>query len=368
MQNKILKLSFLLVFTFIGCKAQNKNVDLSEKLTSKATELIDELCEDDRFSGTIIVAKKDSVLYQFACGEASKRFHIKNNIDTKFNLGSNNKMFTGIAIMQLQEKGMLNLYDTIDKYIDSSWIPKKIGSQITIHHLLTHTSGLGDFFNSDFENGSKELFRNIEDFKPLIKTESLYFKPGSNTQYSNTGMLLLGVIIEKVSKISYFDYIAENIYKTSGMTNSDCYEMDKPIENLAIGYYKPESENEWRNNLYKHVIKGGPSGGGFSTVRDLHKFGQAILENRLISKSSMDILSKIHQKLDGPAFDNYGYGYGFVTVKKKNNKMIGHLGGFTGISSGFFISLENEHMVCVLSNYEAVGIQITLELSKLIIE
>ena len=148
----------------------------------------------------------------------------------------------------------------------------------------------------------------------------------------------------------------------------DCYEMDKPIENLAIGYYKPESENEWRNNLYKHVIKGGPSGGGFSTVRDLHKFGQAILENRLISKSSMDILSKIHQKLDGPAFDNYGYGYGFVTVKKKNNKMIGHLGGFTGISSGFFISLENEHMVCVLSNYEAVGIQITLELSKLIIE
>ena len=94
MQNKILKLSFLLVFTFIGCKAQNKNVDLSEKLTSKATELIDELCEDDRFSGTIIVAKKDSVLYQFACGEASKRFHIKNNIDTKFNLGSNNKMFT----------------------------------------------------------------------------------------------------------------------------------------------------------------------------------------------------------------------------------------------------------------------------------
>ena len=146
-----------------------------------------------------------------------------------------------------------------------------------MHHLLTHTSGLGSYFNDTYWNGSRELYRSVEDFKPLVKGDTLQFEPGERFSYSNTGMLLLGVVIQSATGQDYFDYIRENIYRPAGMNNSDCYEMDFPVENLAIGYIPaPGSPWKWENNLYKHVIKGGPAGGGFSTVEDLFRFAIAL--------------------------------------------------------------------------------------------
>jgi len=366
MTYKNLNLYLLFFIIITNCCAQKANNKLDKKLISTASNFINTLGENNEFSGTILIAKKDSILFELASGEASKRYRVKNNINTKFNLGSNNKMFTGIAIMQLYERNLLDLDDKISRYIDSSWLPKSITDKVSIHHLLSHTSGFGDFFNSTYEKSAKEYFRNIEDFKPLIKGDTLAFEPGSQVLYSNMGMLLLGVIIENLTGKSYFDYVSDNIYDPLKMDNTACYEMDKPIENLAIGYYK--SDGQWRNNLFKHVIKGGPSGGGFSTVRDLHKFGQGILDNKLISDSSKEILFKIQTKLDGPAYKNYGYGYGFVVIEDKQNKVIGHLGGFTGISSGFFTSLNDGYIICVLSNYDAVATQIAVELSKVLLD
>jgi CubicO group peptidase (beta-lactamase class C family) len=303
------------------------------------------LIQKKLFSGTLLIAKGDEILYTTVAGEASKRFHMPNNIDTKFNLGSMNKMFTATSIMQLVESGQLSLDDPISKYVDESWLPEDITSNITIHHLLTHTSGLGSYFNETYINGSKQRFRYVDDFKPLVNGEKPAFAPGKRFRYSNTGMLLLGVVIESVTGSSYFDYVRENIYKPAGMTDSDCFEMDYPVENLAIGYSRDRnSPYGWQNNLYKHVIKGGPAGGGFSTVKDLHRFARAIQSGKLVSQESLDKMWKDHS-------GEY-YGYGFGVEEGENGRVVGHGGGFDGINSNLDIFLDKGYIVAVMSNVD----------------
>jgi CubicO group peptidase (beta-lactamase class C family) len=323
-----------------------KESNITEKqLLQDVKAMMQRLTKADVFSGTLLIAKEDKVLMTFVSGEASKRFHVPNKIDTKLNLGSMNKMFTATSIMQLVEKELLALDDPISKYVDESWLPEEITSKITVHHLLTHTSGLGSYFNETYMKGSRALFRNVEDFKPLVQGEKPAFEPGERFRYSNTGMLLLGVVIESVTGQSYFDYIRENIYEPAGMKNSDSYEMDYPVENLAIGYSPDRSSPYgWQNNLYKHVIKGGPAGGGFSTVNDLHGFALALLSGKLVSKES---LNKLWTDYSGE-----NYGYGFTVAEGPYGKVVGHSGGFDGINGNLSIFLDRGYIVAVLSNYD----------------
>lgn len=181
--------------------------------------------------------------------------------------------------------------------------------------------------------------------KALVQGEKPAFEPGERFRYSNTGMLLLGVVIESVTGQSYFDYIRKNIYEPAGMKNSDSYEMDYPVENLAIGYSPDRSSPYgWQNNLYKHVIKGGPAGGGFSTVEDLHCFALALLSGKLVSKESLDKLWTDHV--------GENYGCGFTVSEGPNGKVVGHSGGFDGINGNLSIFLDEGYIVAVLSNYD----------------
>lgn len=318
-------------------------ISLTE-LVEETKRTVEELSQKDLFSGSVLVAKGSDILYQNARGEASKRFHIKNNLDTKFNLGSMNKMFTSVAILQLVENKLIGLKDPIGNYVDESWLPSEITTKVNIHHLLTHTSGLGNYFNATFWNSSRAGYRNVDDFKQLVKGDSLAFEPGEKYSYSNTGMLLLGVIIEKVTGKDYFEYVDENIFQPAQMVNTDAYEMDQPVENLAIGYSRADNDSGWENNLYKHVIKGGPAGGGFSTIGDLHKFAMALVNEKLVSKESLNLLWTDHS--------NSGYGYGFSIRKGIGGKVVGHSGGFPGINSNLDIFLDNGYVVAVMSNYD----------------
>lgn len=342
--------------------SSNKNEEyiIESELVKRVQELIDSLCLKDVFSGTVLIAKRDNILFKKACGEASKRFHVGNNIDTKFNLGSMNKMFTSTAIMQLVEKGLIRLDEPISKYVDESWLPKEMTDKITIHHLLTHTSGLGSYFNDTYWNGSRQLYRILSDFTTLVQGDKLAFEPGTRFQYSNTGMLLLGVVIQESTGEDYFEHIKQYIYEPAGMENSNSYEMDNPVENLAIGYVPANNKYGWENNIYKHVIKGGPAGGGFSTVIDLHKFTVALLNEKLVSKSSLNLLWTDHS--------NSGYGYGFRVVETPNDKKVGHGGGFPGLNSNLDIFLNSGYIVVVMSNYNRGANYVAVEIEKLIIE
>lgn len=336
-----------------------KEGPLSEtQMLEQVEKTMKRLKDKDVFSGTLLIAKNDKVLYEFACGEASKRFHVPNNMDTKFNLGSMNKMFTSTAIMQLVEKNKISLKDPISKYMDESWLPKKITDKVTVHHLLTHTSGLGSYFNQKYWESSREMFRQLDDYKPLIKDETLAFEPGDRFQYSNTGMFLLGVIIEKATGQNYFEYVLENIHQPAGMTSTDCYEMDMPVENLAIGYVPNSSKWGWENNIYKHVLKGGPAGGGFSTVRDLHKFASALTSGKLISQKSLDTMWQSHSDAN--------YGYGFSVEQHPSGKVVGHGGGFPGLNANLDIVLDSGYVVSVMSNYDGGASPVARKVLQLI--
>ncbi len=351
----------LIVLTLLSLPAPGPRLQQSltrEQLVEQARKLVQDRADQDGFSGAVLLAQGDEVLLTFAAGEACKSFHAKNDVETRFNLGSMNKMFTSVAIAQLAEQGRLSYDDPISKWVDESWLPRDVTERITVFHLLTHGSGLGSYFNETYQKSSRELFRKVEDYKPLVRGERPAFEPGTRWSYSNTGMLLLGVVIERVTGQDYFDHVREHVYAPAGMTRTDCYEMDQPVENLAIGYERdPTSATGWHNNLYQHVIKGGPAGGGFSTIGDLHRFARALLEGKLVSVSALDELWTDHLGAD--------YGCGFA-VTDEPQKIVGHSGGFPGISANLDLFVETGFAVVVLSNTGG-AVELSRELRELVL-
>ncbi len=316
-------------------------------MVAELKKLVQKLADAEVFSGSVLLAKDGKVLFSGAYGLASREFNVPNKLDTKFNLGSMNKMFTAVAVAQLVQAGKLAFDDPISKHLSEDWLPRAVTDKIKIAHLLSHTSGLGSYFSEKFMNSSRELFRVIDDYKPVVAEETLQFEPGTNWAYSNTGFLLLGVIIEKVTGQTYFDYIRENVYKPAGMINSDSYEMDRMPPNLALGYSKRPSGQStvWVNNLYRHTIKGGPAGGGFSTVEDLLRFDQAMRSHKLLSKD-------LSEQLWTPKPSSPQYGYGFGLTVTPGHRTVGHSGGFDGISSDLDIYLDQGYTVAVMSNHD----------------
>jgi CubicO group peptidase (beta-lactamase class C family) len=161
---------------------------------------------------------------------------------------------------------------------------------------------------------------------------------------------LAGAIIEKVSSQSYFDYARENIFKPAGMTATDSYEMDHPVPNLAIGYSPAQNDDgaRWTNNIFMHVVKGGPAGGGFSTVEDLLRFDQALRNHKLLSAEMTETVWSAKPELNSP-----GYGYGFGVERPAPDRIVGHSGGFPGISAKLSMYLDRGYSVVVLSNTDS---------------
>ena len=192
------------------------------------------LAKQDKFSGVVLIAKDGKPVFEKAYGLANKAKNIPNNTETRFNLGSMNKMFTAVAIAQLAEAGKLSFDDTVGKHLPD-YPNKDVANKVTIHQLLTHTSGLGSYWNAKFE-AKKATIKSVSDYLALFADEPLKLEPGKRFQYSNSGFIVLGAIIEKVSGQSYYDYVREHIYKPAGMKNTDAYEMTANTPNLAMGY------------------------------------------------------------------------------------------------------------------------------------
>ena len=332
----------------IGYRPAPPSVDkkMSDKeIVAELENHLKKVAAVDVFSGAVLIARGSNVLYEKAFGEANKDFKVPNNTETKFNLGSMNKMFTSVAIAQLVEAGKLSFDDPLGKFMPD-FPDKEAAEKIKIKHLLSHTSGLGNYFNRTFFEGSRARFRTVDDFLALAKDEKMQFEPGTKWQYSNTCMLVLGKIIEKASGQNYFDYIRENIYKKAGMTNSDSFDLDTVNTNLAVGYEKDFTDQGtvFRNNIFMHVIKGGPAGGGYSTVHDLLKFANALRDGKLVGKDYVKALTTPKPELNSP-----GYGYGFIIGA--NPDTFGHSGGFPGISSELVMFANSDFTAVVLSNY-----------------
>ncbi|HET8946707.1 MAG TPA: serine hydrolase domain-containing protein [Candidatus Polarisedimenticolia bacterium] len=328
-------------------------------------DYVDRLAAAGIFSGTVLIRKDDKVLLTRAAGVANRDFNAPVRLDTKFNLGSMNKMLTGVSAMILVRQGKLSLDDPIGKYLDATWLPKVDKNKVLVKHLLTHTSGLGSYFNDVFDRSSRLLYRTVNDYKPLVADETLAFEPGTKWAYSNTGMLIAGAVIEKASGTDYFEFVRRNITGPAGMKNTDCYELDKVNANLAVGYERlvTPAGVDYRNNIFDHVLRGGPAGGGYSTVEDLDRFAQAMRGTAILEAASKQELWKSRPEIASP---DYGLGFGLDATRA--GRRVGHSGGFTGISAGLDIYLDEGWNVAVLSNLGGVAPIVTTKAAELIFQ
>lgn len=241
---------------------------------------LDSLTTTGAFSGAVLVARGDSVLLRAAYGLASRPAGRPNRIDTRFNLGSINKVFTKLAIGQLVEQGKIQLDDAIERYLPAGAMPA--ASKVTVRQLLAHRGGVGDIFGDTYDRADRSKLRRVADWIPLFRDKPLAFEPGTKTQYSNGGYVLLGAIVEQVSGEDYYDYVRRHIYQPLGMARTDHYAGDEQVANLASGYTRDRGEGAkpdasgWSDNGFSRPMRGSPAGGGYSTLDDMLRFTRAI--------------------------------------------------------------------------------------------
>ena len=316
---------------------------------AELSAFLDRLAEAEAFSGTALLARNGEVVFEAARGTADRNHGVPMRLDSKLNLGSMNKMFTAVVIGQLVDEGKLSFQDPVSKFLGGKGWTKADLSKVRVEHLLSHTSGLGSYFNDTYERTARQLLRKVDDYRPLVAEETLAFDPGTKWQYSNTGFLLAGAVIEAATGKDYFDVVRERIYAKAGMTGSDAYDVDLVVPNLAIGYSRERTAQgpRWRANTFEHVIRGGPAGGGYSTVRDLLAFAEAMRKGALVSPATAERLWTAKPELQSPE-----YGFGFGVGQDALGRTAGHSGGFSGISSILDVYLDSGWTVVVLSNVD----------------
>jgi len=316
---------------------------------SDIVKSLEDLGENDQFSGAVLIAKDGEPIFERAYGMANHNYDAPNQIDTKFNLGSMNKMFTAVAILQLVEQGKISVDDKIIEHIPG-YPNQEVAKKVTIHQLLTHTSGIGDFFTQEYHETAKNLLKDLNDYLPLFVEKPLQFDPGTRSFYSNSGYIVLGIIIEETSGQNYFDYVKENIYQTCGMTDTDSFEMDKVVPNIAVGYTGNISNNDsLPSNLYSLPIRGSSAGGGYSTAGDMLKFSNCLMNNQLLSSEWTNVLLEGKVNSPIPGIDGK-YAYGFIVSMMNDHHVVGHGGSFPGVCSNQDIFVDMGYTVVVLSN------------------
>jgi len=333
------------------------------ELAAAVSAYLDKQAQADEFSGVVLVAKDGKPIFQKAYGLANKNYNAPNQLDTKFNLGSINKTFTKIAIAQLAEKGKLAFDDRLSKHL-SDYPNRQAAEKVTISQLLSMSSGIGDFFGEKYENTPKNKIRSLKDYLPLFASEPLLFEPGTSRRYSNGGYIVLGAIIEAVSGQDYYGYVRDHIFKPTKMQNTDSYEMDAIVNNIATGYASA-NDRERRGNIYTAPGRGSSAGGGYSTAEDLLKFTIALQNSKLLSPDYTQWI--LGDPMSGPparvaAKTSLG-------LLKTMNGGLGIAGGAPGINAMVEQDIVSGYTVIVLSNYdppsaEKVGRQIRSWLPK----
>lgn len=315
-----------------------------EQLPAAIAERIKSEFDAARFSGAVLVARGDKLIHAQAIGLADRSTERAHTLDTPINLGSINKIFTAIAVAQLQAAGKLDWQDTVGKHLPEFPNPT-IRDQVTIHQLLTHTSGVGSYWN-DAHNARKAKLDSQQGFLETFIDQPLLFAPGEGIEYSNGGPVILGLIIEKLSGSTYYDYIRTQIYQPAGMEHADHFRRDDKNAGFARGYIKTDA-GKWRDNLDELSLRGSAAGGGYASANDLYAFARALSTERLLPRAQLEVLWKV-QIQPGPV----GYGYLFSVGNPTGRRWIGHDGGAPGISAEFMYYPAEALVIIVLANQD----------------
>jgi CubicO group peptidase (beta-lactamase class C family) len=319
------------------------------------------------WNGTILVAQKVEVLISQGYGLADRENDVPNTSQTKFAIGSMTKAFTAMAIMMLQEKGQLTVQDPICKYISecpTAWKP------ITLHHLLTHTSGIHDY--EAWYNELKDKIDICREYQPeefiaFLKDLPLDFTPGSRWNYSNTGYFLLGVVIEKISGESYETFIQKNILQLLGMTESG-YDRSSTIVKQRASGYSIDQNGGIINAYCTDVSIKYAAGGLYSTVGDLYKWDQALYTDRLVSTDTLNTIFTSTVSIDSSQWPAGAvYGYGWAISQQSGHRVIWHSGFVYGFVSQINRYPDDQVTIIVLANVDnEIPYEITNALAEIV--
>jgi CubicO group peptidase (beta-lactamase class C family) len=313
----------------------------------KLIEMIEAKAKQVDFYGVVSIFKKNQEIFNKAYGFRDKNNRIHNNVDTKFSIASGTKLFTALGIGTLIDQNKIALDTEIHDVFKEpmSFIDKKA----TILHLLTHTSGIYDYYDedvvTDFDNSYLEIpwykLETPTDYLPLFINRNMKFRPGQGISYSNGGYVLLGIIIEKITNKKYRTYIEENVLNAAKMTDSGFYALNNLPENTALGY-RPD----YTTNIYNVPIRGGGDGGLYTTSGDLKKFWKHLFAFKIISECLLHEFITPRVKL----WQIVDYGLGIYIPKVNDRSAYVIVGGDAGVGFKSKYIPADDVIMNILSN------------------
>jgi CubicO group peptidase (beta-lactamase class C family) len=334
------KHSIIIVFLFVGvCNAY------SQTKAQKIDELMTAYNKLEQFNGTVLIAERGKIIYEKGFGFANMQWKIPNKPDTRFLLASVSKQFTAMLILQLVNKNLVRLDSKISDYLN--YYPKTTGDKITVHQLLTHTSGIPDITNfPDFDEKYAHQNFKTKELLALFYSLPLEFEPGTAYSYSNSGYSVLAAIIEAVTDKPYKQVLKEFITVPLEMNNTGWADNKVVIKNYAFGYQWAALDGYINAAYFDNSISLG-AGGIYSTVDDMYKWDQALYTNKLIPDS-------LKQRMVTPYKNNYGYGFSIWKWENPNTKdsltFIEHGGANAGFNTLIFRSVNDKNLIILLTN------------------
>lgn len=343
MNKKLILVVFCLVTIGLSCRQKQPAKISSNQKANKIDSLINLYTDYEGFNGSVLVAHEGQIILNKGYGLANRSWNIPNASDTKFQIASLTKPFTATLVMQLVAEGKLELHKPLSNYLPEYPINTK--DTITIHQLLTHSSGLSrDFTNSSNSNQSKDIVQDI-------MAMPLEFQPGQKFAYSNSGYDILGFLVETVTGLTYEEALQERIFKPLGMENSGFFRNRPIIKNMASGYYK--GFGDYFNIELSDESTAYASGALYSTVDDLYLFNKALASYTLLPKKYTALLFEKH--IEDPGYGGY-YGYGWELVDKpignsgKLIETVGHSGAIDGFCALYTSIPESNTAIIFLNN------------------
>lgn len=312
--------------------------DADKHLVSDIRSMVESRAAEGTFTGVVLFANDDATLFEGAYGLADRSTNHPNLLSTCFDIASLGKMFTGVAVAQLVERNRLEFDQPVGRYLPPPLADTEIGRKVTIHQLLTHTSGVPDLPDDLFNAPPARL----SGYTSFFQTRNLEFEPGSKRAYSNAGYILLGIVIEHVSGQDYEEYVLEHVFRPAGMSvgfrRKDC------SSGAAVGYSRKGPGEDWQPNTSTIASTGGPHGGALTTARDLAKFFSALRAGRLLTP---EMALRITTPRGGAAS-----AYGFGVLSFDTDRLVGHSGGNVGVSADAYTYWSSGYTIVVLSNLE----------------
>lgn len=315
---------------------------------------LNDAASKQQFSGVVTIREGNTIIFEKAFGYRDISNHLKNNSQTRFGIASGTKLFTALGIGKLIDQEKISLDSKALELVDYNF--PKYSNCITIQQLLTHTSGIPDYYDEELIEDFDHFKLSIpwdeliepEHYFPVFPDRCMKFSPGLQFSYSNGGYVLLAAIIAKVSGLKYRDYIKEYVFKPMGMKHSGFFMMNQLPENVALGYIK--TKDSWKTNIYNLPIVGGGDGGAYTTGEDLYKMWDHLLSGKMLSKRLTELFIKPWvQTKTGPIATYYGHGVWMKTCDH-NLPTLYITGSDAGVSFLSVLDRDRQITFSILSN------------------